>query len=95
MNGGSSASLPYSGLVGATFMTTTLNTPPAASRSSCHRSRSAVTVSPLHHHSGAGENARDGSANPSHSSAACMPPDARARRRRFATGESPFPSGVS
>jgi hypothetical protein len=44
-------------------MTTTLNTPPAASRSSCQRSRSAVTVSPLHHHSGTGENSRPGEAN--------------------------------
>jgi hypothetical protein len=54
-NGGSSASEPYSGLVGARFMTTTLKTPPAASRSSCQRRRSDVTVSPLHHQRGTGE----------------------------------------
>src|SRR3954453_9860871 len=62
MNGGASASLPYSGLVGGTLITRPLNTPPAASRSSCQRSRSAVTVSPLHHHSGTGEYAAGGAA---------------------------------
>jgi hypothetical protein len=55
----------------APLITTTLKMPPAARRWSCDRSRAAVTVSPLHRHSGTGENARGGSANRSQSALGC------------------------
>ena len=53
-NGGSSATAPNVGPVGARQSTTAWRTPPAISFSICSRSRSRVTVAPDHHQIGSG-----------------------------------------